>query len=189
MTAAVETDARRFWSKEPMWARLRSEVKAWGRARGRNLKGAYGEELLRYKQKGLDGHPGQWIVEDLDDVLLGQFPAKVIVESGDEIDAILEEVKSFLRFLAETGRLHPDSDDPDTLCSHVDGLAPVFQVRMGDPSRYAWGKRMLIVMASDGVDPRDDRAVSAWMERFNALPLAERSALLASLDRREPVSH
>jgi hypothetical protein len=145
------------------------------------------EELLRYKQRDLDGDPGQWIVEDLDAVLLGLFPAKVVVKSEDEIDSILEEVKTFLRSMAATGRLHPDSDDADTLCLHVDGLAPVFQVRMGDPSRYAWGKRMTLAMERDGVAPDDEEAAREWMDRFNALPLAERAVRLSCSERPDSV--
>jgi len=180
VTAAVPVKARRRTGNEIVSRKWRSEVMTWSRARGQVLRGAYGEELLRYKARDLDGHPGRWTVEDLDVVLLEVFPAKVIVESEDEFDTVLEEVKAFLLFMAESGRLHPDSDDPETLCLHLDGLAPLFQVRMADPSRYAWGKRMVLVMARDGVKANDEKAVAAWMARFNALPLAEQAALLDS---------
>jgi hypothetical protein len=180
VAAAVPVKARRRAGDEGVSRKWRSEAMTWSRARGQVLSGAYGEELLRFKARDLDGHPGRWTVEDLDVVLLEVFPAKVIVESEAECDPVLEEVKAFLRFMAETGRLHPDSDDPETLCLHLDGLAPIFQLRMADPSRYGWGKRMALVMARDGVAANDEKAVKAWMARFDALPLAEQAALLDS---------
>ena len=135
------------------------------------------EELIHYKWSHLDGHLTRWRAADLDAILLELFPAKVIVEA-DELGEVIPEAQAFISFLADTGLLDPTSDDPEALCSHLEHVSGRFRARMAEPSRYSPGKRFWLIAAADGVDIDDDKAVTAFIKRFNALPDAERGSVL-----------
>jgi len=135
------------------------------------------EELIHYKWGYLDRHLTCWRAADLDAILLELFPAKVVVEA-DELDNVIPEAKAFISFLADTGLLDPSSDDPDALCSHLEGISGRFRARMAERSRYSSGKRFWLAAAAAGVDIEDDKAVAAYVKQFNARPDAERANVL-----------
>ena len=135
------------------------------------------EELVHYKWGYLDGHLTRWRHADFDKVLLELFPAKVIVD-GDDLQDVVAEAQTFVTFLADTGLLDPESDQPEQLRVHLDKIERRFIRRMADRKRYSWGKRFWVNAAKAGVTPDDRTAVAAYIKTFNARPEAERRAVL-----------
>lgn len=156
---------------------LRAEFTRWSNEQGSALGPDSFEELVHYKWGYLDGHLTRWSRADLDAVLLELFPAKMIVDD-DDLDDVVPETAAFVDFLADTGLLDPASDDPRVLLAHLEKLPERFQGRMADASRYSPGKRFWLAATAAGVPLDDEGAVSAFIEQFNARPLAERDQVL-----------
>lgn len=90
-------------------------------------------------------------------------------------------VREFLRFLDETGQLHPASTRAATLLKELDRLAPRFPAVMADSSRWRLVKRVFTAMMADGVPVDDDAKIDRWAERFSALGPADRRFVLGEL--------
>jgi hypothetical protein len=155
---------------------LRAEFVRWSELDGTDLDPDSFEELVHYKWGYLDDNLTRWRRADLDAVLLELFPAKIIVED-DDLDDVIPETAAFIGFLTDTGLLDPASDDPKTLCAHLDQLEPRFRRRMADPSRYSPGKRFLLAAKATGITPDDEQGLAAFIEQFNSRPLHERDEL------------
>jgi hypothetical protein len=132
---------------------------------------------LHYKWNYLDGHLTRWSCDNLSQLYLEAFPAKVMVEQ-DDLDREVEEACAFLRFLWATGLLDEKSAPIDALIAHLGRIEPEFRRNMGDPSCFSMGKRLWTQAAAEGVRPDDPEAVQAFIQRFNARPFAERDAVL-----------
>jgi hypothetical protein len=132
---------------------------------------------LDYKRAIDDHRLTHWIHDDIDDLLLGFLPARVFV-ADDEADEVLDSIARFFEFLGAEGHLHPRSDSAADLAAHVRQHRDEFREMMADPATGGHAKRLLMAMRADGVALDDNRAVEAWMEDFNAGPLARREAIL-----------
>ncbi len=159
---------------------LRERLAAWSAVSGAILAPDAGEELLHYKWGYLDRHLTRWARSDLDAVFLELYPAKMIADDG-ELDQVLVEAATFVRFLADTGLLDPASEDPEVLCDHLEQIGPRFHRHMADASRYSMGKRVLMEATVRGVRLDDREAMQDFIQAFNASPLAERETVLGPL--------
>ena len=155
---------------------LRAAFTRWAETTSTELGPDSFEELVHYKWGYLDGHLTRWARADLDAVLLELFPAKMIVDD-DDLAQVIPETVAFIGFLADTDLLDPASEDPELLRAHLHQLEARFRQHMADPSRYSPGKRLGLAMAAAGVQPDDEQAVAAFIERFNTRPIAERDAV------------
>ena len=156
---------------------LKKRFAQWREVFGAAVEKDAAEAPIHYKWAFLDGHLTRWTREDLDDVYLELHPAKVIVDDDDLTD-VLEEAKTFIRFLDETGLLDPDSEPADVLGDHLDVIEEQFRHNMADASRYSVGKRMWMTAQSEGVRLDDRASVDAFIADFNARPIAQRDAIL-----------
>lgn len=136
------------------------------------------DTLLHYRRY-LDDELARWTVGELGGVLLGLFPAKVVLEA-DEIDEVVDGVGAFLSFLDATGRLAPGSDPLPTLLGALEVIGAQLPAAMADSSRFGMAKNIGTAMEADGVDITDDDAVQDWITAFNARPEAERRRLTDS---------
>jgi hypothetical protein len=157
--------------------RLRAAFYRWAKTNASDLSPDCIEELIQLKWAHLDGHLTRWRRADLDAVLLELFPAKVIVEDAD-IDDIVPDTATFIRFLANTGLLDPASDPPTKLYARLERINRPFRRHMADRSRYSPGKRFWLTAAQAGVPLDDDKAIEAFIQQFNARPHTEREAIL-----------
>ena len=159
----------------------RSELKRrftrWLVAAGADRQEDAGEALIHYKWAYVDGHLTRWTCQDLDEIYLELHPAKVIVDD-DELDAVLEEARDFIRFLDETGLLDPGSETHQVLVDHLADIEEQFGLNMADVSRHSVGKRMWMTAQSEGVRIDDRASVEAFRADFNSRTIAEREAIL-----------
>lgn len=95
-------------------------------------------------------------------------------------------LRSYLRFLGETGWLHPGSATMKVLHRELDRAAPAYPQAMADTSRWRLAKRLYTAMRADGVDLGDDDVIDAWVDAFNARPPQARRLVLGELLDAQP---
>lgn len=152
-------------------------VDAWARA----FEDAHGpetgwvaEQLLSYKRDHLDGDLTTWSTADVEQILLELMPRKSSMDAGD-IALVVPAAAGFLRWLASTGRA---GGDLEAVAGFVEGLAGRFVEAMHNPAN--WGMAKTLVTGT-GLTPDqlgDPGALQAAMDRFNAMPFAERDRML-----------
>lgn len=156
---------------------LKQRFAVWVADEGVGVDPESAEPMLHYKWNYLDGHLTRWTCDNLSQLYLEVFPAKVIIEE-DDLDREMEEARAFLRFLSETGLLDDKSAPLDVLIEHLGRIEPEFCTNMANPALFSMGKRFMTAAAAEGVRPDDEDAVQAFIARFNARPVAQRDALL-----------
>jgi hypothetical protein len=124
--------------------------------------------------------PARWRSGDVHEVLMQFCPARQLDVWGIGTHAPTE-LREFLRFLAETGRLHPGSTRVSTLIKELDRLVPNFGAAMADRSRWRLAKRVMNAMRDDDVDLDDPAAVDQWAVAFSARSAQERRPVLGEL--------
>ncbi len=157
-------------------------VAAFGDGQGHGF-GHVAAQVLEFKWGYLDGDLDHWSPGDVEEILLGLYPAKVMIDAA-EIAAVPAGFAALLRFL---GRDRPGHEPPlAVLGEFVERLAPRFHAAMNDEDNWSFGKRMWSTAVAEGVDLRDQTAVSEWIERFNSSPLGERDQILGRLPEPPP---
>ena len=129
--------------------------------------------------------PARWRSGDVHEVLMQYCPARLMDILGIGTHSPTE-LREFLRFLDETGRLHPGSTRVSTLVKELDRLAPNFGAAMADRARWRLAKRVMTAMLDDNVDLDDPAAVDQWAAAFSARPAQERRPVLGELMDTEP---
>lgn len=140
--------------------------------------GGVAEQVLDFKWGYLDGDLLSWSPADLDEVLFGLYPAKVLLDA-EAIAEVPPGFASFLRFLA--GRRPEHSPPFEVLAEHVELSASRFISAMNDEDNWSFGKRMWSTALAEGVDLSDEDAIGRWMEDFNSRTLGERDQILGRL--------
>ncbi len=136
------------------------------------------EQILDFKRGSLDGDLLNWSPADLDEVLFGLYPAKVLLDA-EAIAEVPPGFASFLRFLA--GRRPEHSPPFEVLAEYVELSASRFISAMNDEDNWSFGKRMWSTAVAEGVDLSDEDAIGRWMEDFNSRTLGERDQILGRL--------
>jgi hypothetical protein len=124
--------------------------------------------------------PARWRSGDVHEVLMQFCPARQVDIWGIGTHAPTE-LREFLRFLDETGRLHPSSTRVSTLVKELDRLVPDFSAAMADRSRWRLAKRVMTAMLEDNVDLDDPAAVDQWAAAFSARSAQARRPVLGEL--------
>ncbi|HWD72571.1 MAG TPA: hypothetical protein VG779_08605 [Actinomycetota bacterium] len=150
---------------------------SWARASGAFFDADTVRLLLDYRAEYRDQSLTCWSAEDLSAVLLGLFPAKVVID-GEEVADVVPAVRTFMEFLGSTGRLARASDPLEDLLEELDEIEEVFEEAMGGPDAFGSAKRIALTMMADGVDIDDPEALETWIKGFNARPESERRALI-----------
>lgn len=156
---------------------LKERFAAWCVDTGANVERDAPEGPIHYKWSSLDGRLTHWTRNDLAEIYVEIYPAKVMVDEED-LDDVMAEARAFLTFLAETGLLDADSEPIEVLLGHLEVIEPHFRRNMADPSLFSFGKRLWTTAAAEGVRPDDPEAVEAFMANFNARSPSEREAVL-----------
>ena len=132
-------------------------------------------QVLDFKWGYLDGDLSRWEAEDVGEILLGLYPAKVMLDP-DNLDQVVVGFAGFLRFLGDDGIM--PASHAARLAESVERLAPRFHAAAMDDGNWSMGKRLWSQAQSEGVDPSDPDAVQRFMDDFNQRPFSERDAVL-----------
>jgi len=135
-------------------------------------------QVLNFKWGYLDGDLSRWRLDEVEQILLGLYPAKAMLDP-DDLDQVVTGFAGFLRFLGDDGIVA--EDHAARLAESVIRLAPRFHAAALDEDNWSMGKRLWSRARSEGVDPSDPVAVQRFINAFNLLPLAERDAVLGPL--------
>lgn len=154
---------------------LQEEFGRWAEATGCASGADILDQPLHYKWGYVDEHLTRWTCDDLDEILLELYPAKVLT---DEPETILPEFGVMVDFLAGAGLLDEASDRPEQLHAHLDAMEGEFLEAVVDPERFSFGKRVWAQALDEGVDLGDEAAIGAFIQRFNERPFEDRAALM-----------
>ena len=159
---------------------LAAEAEAWSVEQGLEPEhaasigftaGLMGDFLASYLQLA----PTDWRGDELEEFMLDWVPRKVTL--GDEDAAgFPDHVAEVFGFLAETGRLEPAT--AVALSAWARGHRDTFAAAMADPALRGPARAVLDAMSADGVELGDEKAMQAWLEDFNMLPVEERDRIL-----------
>ena len=152
--------------------------------RGHDL-GSVAAQVLDLKWGYLDGDLSRWQPDEVEEILLGLFPAKVMLDP-DDLGQVVAGFAGFLRFLGDEAVL--PGGQTARLAESVERLAPRFRAAASDEGNWSMGKRLWSLAVSEGVDPSDPDAVERFMENFNQRPFSERDAVLGPLPAPGPLS-
>jgi hypothetical protein len=128
----------------------------------------------------LDADPLRWSPIAVELCLLDWLPRKATLDDAD-LRAAPDALKRWVRFSGRKKGLAADAIDETV--GAVDQFSPDFRRAMRDPSLFGPAKSLVDAMKAEGVDLMDERAFSAWIECFNARPIAERDAVLGETHR------
>jgi hypothetical protein len=133
------------------------------------------QTLVEFKDSYFaDPDPAHWTVAVLEELLLGVLPRKVT--APDEwFASVAPTTSAWLQFLTERDRLARGSDPAPVLLAAVDRIADQVVAASRDPRNFGMAKAILTRV---GLDPSGPDAARAAMEAFNALPDAERAAVV-----------
>ena len=132
---------------------------------------------LDWKWGYSDGDLGRWTLGELEEFVIEWCPRKVSMPA-EEARSLPRSLSRFVDFLAAEGLLSPTSDPLAALHAHLDGMGVRAVTAMADPRRYGMAKSLISGMADLGVTPEGPGGMQQLMDRFNALPLAERDRAL-----------
>ena len=150
-------------------------VSRFERTAGGGDVGWVAAQVLDLKWGYLNGDLSQWRWREVEEILLGLFPAKVMLDV-DDLDLVVEGFARFLAFLGEEG-IMPE-DDAARLAESARDLAPRFRGAALDERNWSMGKRLWSVAQAEGVDPTDPGEVQRFIEDFNRRPFADRDTVL-----------
>lgn len=150
-------------------------VSRFEQTRGGHELGWVAAQVLDFKWGYLDGDLSQWRAQDAEEILLGLYPAKVMLDP-DDLDLVVVGFARFLTFLGDEGIM--SEDDAARLATSVERLAPQFRAAALDESNWSMGKRLWSLAQSEGVDPSNPSEVQHFIEDFNRRSFFERGAVL-----------
>lgn len=150
-------------------------VAGFEQSRGGDDLGWVAAQVLEFKWSYLDGDLARWRAEDVEEILLGLYPARVMLDP-DGLDPVVAGFARFLEFLGEEGIL--PEDHAARLATSVRRLAAPFRDAALDERNWSMGKRLWNVAQSEGVDASDPGEVQRFIEDFNRRSFSERDAAL-----------
>lgn len=125
--------------------------------------------------------PAEWDAE-LVDVVVGELmPAKVLADE-DYARIVAPAMRAYLTFLAETGRWQTGDVARRQALARLDVLEPELPARFTGFENKSFGARVAMLAQDEGVDLDDQEQLSAFVERFNAMPYEWRKQATGDLD-------
>jgi len=134
-----------------------------------------------------DRSPQEWPIGSAEHLMLVRWPSHGPSEEPD-VDALVQTLDSFWRFLRGTGRMASVSADPKALAKEARRAAPGMREACADPSRHGVTKSLLqfgrdIGVSLDEADSEEEmnERLQLIMDQWNALPEDERRAKSPSI--------
>lgn len=120
--------------------------------------------LIHYAISSLGVTPATMTPSDLDAVVFGLFPRKVITESGDGAE-ILQEVGAFWRVLQRVYQL-PQAEQ--MLARLTPQAAQRLERELQEPANFGMAKSFVLLGVSAGFDMESPEGMRAWVEAYSA---------------------
>ena len=136
------------------------------------------EEMLEFKQ-GIGPSLVDWTTDDVSDFLLEYYPPHGLT-TGAETEALPGRFDTFFTWLSSSGR--GPKGRLSVARARLAERRAAFLAAAGDETRFGPAKLMGARMQAEGIDPADEKAVRAFIGRFNER-LAEDPTLLPSLGK------
>lgn len=175
LPSPVESEARE-WTQEAREAVLRGFSAS--KEAGRSKKAVeLAPMFVDCRLERLDADPFRWSPIAVERCLLDWLPRKAMLDASD-IRSVPDALRRWVRYAGRRKEL-PRSAIEETLAA-IDQFTPEFQRMASDASLFGPAKSLVDAMMADGVDLTDRRALDAWVEAFNARPIAERDVALGT---------
>jgi hypothetical protein len=136
--------------------------------------GTYVLDLLRFGVSYLGRSPTTMSVADVEVIVTGLIPRKLILGSSDEAEHIVPELVAFWEYLKREYNL----PNADPIMEHLREIQPGFPAMMKDASRFGMGKTLFAMGAEAGFDMNTEAGIAAFIEHFNA----RRDTVVGSID-------
>jgi len=137
--------------------------------------------LIHYAISSLGVTPATMIPSDLEAVVFGLFPRKVITERGDGAE-IIQELSAFWRFLERV--YHLPRAKP-ILAGLTPQAARRLERELQEPTNFGMAKSFVLMGQQAGFDMESPEGMRAWVEAYNAT-VAPKITTAASRHRRSP---
>jgi hypothetical protein len=144
--------------------------------------------LIGRRDYSLSQDPTYWRSGDVHALLLVIAPER-LTDPGFVATRGAAGLEAFLRFLDETGRLHPASAKTTALLKELARAAAKMAPAMTDRSRWGMAKTLYTAMLADGVVLGDETGAQDWFAAFNAADDQHRHAVLEAVLPRQPELH
>ncbi|MFC6289775.1 hypothetical protein [Levilactobacillus angrenensis] len=109
--------------------------------------------------------PKSWTKKVLSSVLCGYFVSNLDLTAA-EIGAVIPVIGHVMTFAAEQGWLN--ANRAENYQRYLNAIAPKAVAQAQDPNNFGPAKQAIIQMRSEGIEPDDDAAVQAFMDKVNA---------------------
>ncbi|MDQ0378135.1 hypothetical protein [Amycolatopsis thermophila] len=143
--------------------RLLVELDAWSQMRQRVVDPVVAGAMLDFRFER-DGLLGRWSRDVLRNALLVWFPRKVVLLDPHS-STVLSTVEALMDFFDDADLLDERSEDPVLLRSYLTAIADRFDAAMGEPSNFGLAKFWAVAMAEHGIDPLNEVAAQAFIDR------------------------
>lgn len=108
--------------------------------------------------------PATMTPSDLDAVVFGLFPRKVITESGDGAE-IIQELRAFWHFLQ---RVYQMPQARQMLARLTPQAARRLERELQEPANFGMAKSFVLMGQEAGFDMESPEGMQAWVEAYNA---------------------
>lgn len=143
--------------------RLLVELDAWSQMRQRVIDPVVAGAMLDFRFER-DGLLGRWTREIVRNALLVWFPRKVVLLDPHS-SAVLSTVEALMDFFDDADLLDERSEQPAVLRTYLTAIADRFDIAMSEPSNFGLAKFWAVAMAEHGIDPLNEVAAQAFIDR------------------------
>ena len=120
--------------------------------------------LIHYAISSLGVTPATMTPSDLDAVVFGLFPRKVITQSGDGAE-ILQELRAFWHFLQ---RVYQLPQARQMLARLTPQAARRLERELQEPVNFGMAKSFVLMGKEAGFDMESPEGMRAWVQAYNA---------------------
>ncbi len=120
--------------------------------------------MIHYALSSAGVTPATMAASDLEEVVFGLFPRKVITEKGDAAE-IIQELRAFWHFLEHTYQL-PQAKQ---LLAHLTPRAiRRLEAELQEPANFGMAKSFVLMGMQAGFDMESSEGMQAWVKAYNA---------------------
>jgi hypothetical protein len=120
--------------------------------------------MLHYAITHPGATPPTMTTSDLEEVVFGLFPRKVITERGDGAE-IIGELRAFWHFLQ---RVYQLSQAKQMLAHLTPQATRRLERELQGPANFGWAKSFVLMGKQAGFDMESPEGMQAWVKAYNA---------------------